>query len=201
MAKKKLTSDEPVFNPYSDIDDVLDSIEKSYGLMSAGLDKNEKRLSTGLLVLDLIIGKGVAGGGWYTLFGGESCAKSTTASTIMANSVNSDIPIIQLWDYEGCFTKETLIRVNGKDVKFEEIVKVDKLVEGFNNVRINVDTLGQTVEAKIFYGGEKQCTEIEFDGGSFEGANHPIMILNTDGNLEWKKVEDVRIGDFVLAQA
>lgn len=86
------------FDPYAEIDAALDEIEKDYGLISSGMDINETRMSTGLLALDLITGKGIAGGGWYTLFGAEGSAKSTTASTIIANSVNSDIPIVQMWD-------------------------------------------------------------------------------------------------------
>ena len=126
MAKAKKTSEveSDVFNPYADIDDVMDDIEKSYGLMSSGMDKHEKRLSTGLLVLDLIMGKGIAGGGWYTIYGGESCCKSTVASTIVAHSVNSAVPIVQMWDYEGSSEPnylENILMTQGVKVPVEEI--------------------------------------------------------------------------------
>ena len=127
MAKKKAVDEEDakaLFNPYEFIDDTIDNIEKDYGLISSGMDKNEKRLSTGLLVLDLLVGKGIASGGWYTIFGGESCAKSTAASTIMANSVNSSVPIIQMWDYEGSSEPvylEQILQAQGVAVPVEEI--------------------------------------------------------------------------------
>lgn len=100
MAKKEKSTD-TVFNPYDDIDNVLDGIEKSYGLIASGMDADEHRQSTGVLVLDCITGKGLTGGGWYTIFGQESCCKSTLASTIMANAIQSSVPIINYFDYEG----------------------------------------------------------------------------------------------------
>ena len=99
MAKKKEVEEKSAFyDPYEFMDEAIDGIEKDFGLISSGMDKNEKRLSTGLLVLDLIVGKGIVGGGWYTIVGMESCGKSTTASTIMSHCVNSGVPIIQYWD-------------------------------------------------------------------------------------------------------
>lgn len=102
MAKAKKEEDaESRFNPYSALDSQLDNVEKTCGLLTSGMDKSEERQSTGLLVPNLILSRGLVGGGWYTIFGGESCCKSTLASTFMASCVQSNIPIINYWDYEG----------------------------------------------------------------------------------------------------
>jgi intein/homing endonuclease len=92
------------------------------------------------------------------------------------------------------------LRVGGIDLKFEDFVDVNSLVDGFNNVVVNVDTLGRTVPAKVYSAGIKPCTTIKFEGGEFEAANHPIMVVNADGNLEWRIIEDIKVGDTVLVQ-
>jgi RecA/RadA recombinase len=90
------------FDPYSNLDSTLDSIERDYNLSNSSLDKSDVRTSTGLLVMDLILGGGLVGGSWYTLFGKEQSAKSTMASTIMANMLNvSTVPVVTMIDAEG----------------------------------------------------------------------------------------------------
>lgn len=82
------------------LDDQLDGIEKDYSLTSSSVDNASTRLSTGMLALDLILGRGVVPG-WYTLFGPEQSCKSTGATTLIAAALETDVPVISWWDYEG----------------------------------------------------------------------------------------------------
>lgn len=85
-----------------DYNNILNGIEKRFRLISGGIDKAAlfaSRVSTGVLMQDLILGGGIMPG-WYTIYGGEGAAKSTTVMSIIANSLNHEIPIVSLWDYE-----------------------------------------------------------------------------------------------------
>jgi len=87
--------------PGFDVDNVLDSIERKIGVGSSGLGgSNENRMSTGMLVYDLILGGGLTAG-WYTNFGKEQSCKSTSTMTMTASAVNQGVPIIAVFDYEG----------------------------------------------------------------------------------------------------
>lgn len=88
------------FNPYADLDARLDAIEKHIGLSESSMDKTEKRLSTGNLCLDIILGGGITAG-WYTNFGQEQTCKTTGAVSLLAAALNSNVPILAYWDYEG----------------------------------------------------------------------------------------------------
>jgi RecA/RadA recombinase len=88
------------FNPYANIDTTLDAIERAVGLSDSYMDKSVKRLSTGVLALDIILGGGITAG-WYTNFGQEQSCKSTAAVTILAAALNTNVPIISYFDFEG----------------------------------------------------------------------------------------------------
>lgn len=106
-SKKKEAESEavPAFNPYAHLDDTLDAIEKHVGVSDSAMDKSEKRQSTGNLALDIILGGGLTAG-WYTNFGQEQSCKTTTAVMMMAAALNSDVPILSYWDYEGSATPD-----------------------------------------------------------------------------------------------
>lgn len=87
------------FNPYAGLDDTLDAIEKHVGLSESSMEAGG-RLSTGNLMLDIILGGGITAG-WYTNFGQEQSCKTTGAVTIMSAAINADVPILYYWDYEG----------------------------------------------------------------------------------------------------
>lgn len=111
------------FNPLADIDSDLDSIEKDYSLSGATLTDKEKRLSTGNLELDSIIGGGLLPG-WYTFFGGEQSCKSTGANSLMAAALNTEVPVISMWDYEGSTSHEYLsniMKTLGVKMSIEEV--------------------------------------------------------------------------------
>lgn len=111
------------FNPMIGIDDVLDDIEKDYGLSGASLGQAEDRLSTGTLALDVILGGGLVPG-WYTFFGGEQSCKSTGASWLMISALFSEVPVISMWDFEGSSSSEyieNMMEVNGIDMPIEQV--------------------------------------------------------------------------------
>lgn len=88
---------------YHDLDKLLDDTEKSYRLTQASVDPEARKtscVSTGLLSLDLFFGGGYIGGAWYTFFGGEQSAKSTSLSTAMAMLANAGVKGTY-WDFEG----------------------------------------------------------------------------------------------------
>lgn len=92
---------QPQAIPGFDTDSILDSIEKKIGVGSTGVGgSNEGRMSTGMLVYDLILGGGITAG-WYTNFGKEQSCKSTSTMTMTASAVNAAVPIIAVFDYEG----------------------------------------------------------------------------------------------------
>jgi RecA/RadA recombinase len=91
----------PLKIPGFDVDNELDAIERKLGVGSLGLGgDNEGRMSTGMLVYDLILGGGIVPG-WYTNFGKEQSCKSTSTMTFTASAVNEGVPIIAVYDYEG----------------------------------------------------------------------------------------------------
>lgn len=112
VAEKPARSRKPVkeaaeksFNPYAKLDSTLDAIEKHIGLTDSGLASGERRMSTGLLMNDLILGGGITAG-WYTNFGQEQTCKTTNAVTMLVSAINSDVPVIGYWDFEGSATPE-----------------------------------------------------------------------------------------------
>ena len=78
--------------------DILDDVAKVVKLNSISIAE-ESRMHTGLLSLDLILGRGV-GPTWCTFFGPEQSAKTTLAITLMAATLNQKVPISVLWDAE-----------------------------------------------------------------------------------------------------
>lgn len=101
---------EAIFNPLSNIDDQLDAIEKDYTLSGSSMNPNEVRQSTGLLVLDLILGGGLMPG-WYTFFGPEQSCKSTGASTLLGAALPSEVPVISIFDFEGSVSHEYMSNI------------------------------------------------------------------------------------------
>lgn len=88
----------------TDYNDLLDSVEKQFRLTQTTTDMEARRssyLSTGLLTTDLILGGGLLPGAWYTIYGQEQSAKSTSTLHIMKSACNYDIPIILSFDFEG----------------------------------------------------------------------------------------------------
>lgn len=107
----------------SALDEQLDVIEKDYGLTSSSVDNTSARVSTGMLSLDIILARGLVPG-WYTIFGPEQSCKSTGATTLIAAALNTDVPVIQWWDFEGSSSGDyiaSIMRVNGIKTDVNEI--------------------------------------------------------------------------------
>jgi RecA/RadA recombinase len=86
-----------------DYSTLVDSIEKDLGFIHSEMNTNalmKARLSSGQLVTDLIMGGGYLHG-LCTIFGQEASAKSTDLYTLIISAINSEIPVIAFFDYEG----------------------------------------------------------------------------------------------------
>lgn len=126
--KKGKGADVPafVFDAYADIDGTLDSIEKDLSMGGGALNLNEQRMSTGLLGLDLVVGKGMVPG-WYTVYGPEQSCKSTGAMAIMSSALLSSVPYKAYFDYEGSGEPtyiENMLKTNGIAVSIEDVFGV-----------------------------------------------------------------------------
>lgn len=116
----------PAFNPLADFDDVLDDIEKNVGISEATLDPSEKRMSTGLLMQDVVLGGGITAG-WYTNFGQEQTCKTTDAVAVMGSSLTYPVPIRAFFDYEGSGSPdylEYIFETQGNRKKITEVFGV-----------------------------------------------------------------------------
>jgi RecA/RadA recombinase len=100
--KSKKEEAKAILNCAVDYGDVMDGIEKKYDTGSSQLTSDPRaKLSIGLLSLDLLLNGGVLGGGWYTFFGQEQSAKSTLAMLTLVSALNTDVPLLGYYDYEG----------------------------------------------------------------------------------------------------
>ena len=114
------------FNPYAELDDTLDNIDKDLGLGGSSLNLEDDRVHTGSLVLDMVVGKGVTAG-WYTVFGPEQSCKSTGAMTMMIASMMSSVPILSYWDFEGSGQVDYIghmLKTYGVPLKADEVFGV-----------------------------------------------------------------------------
>ena len=204
-AKASAESEAPVgFNPYSGLDDTLDNIEKHVGLSESSMESGG-RLSTGNLMLDIILGGGITAG-WYTNFGQEQSCKTTGAVTIMSAAINADVPILYYWDYEGCLSFDAQVTVNGVKQGLGELFTGMNLVPYMavdtSDLNILVDTVnGPTKVTAAMYKGPKPITKVVLENGLLlRGYKHPVLVCSVDGLLEWKYLEELAIGDNLVVQ-
>lgn len=121
----------PVFDPYANLEDEIDNMEKKVGLTSMSVNEKEDRLDTGILCVNLMMAGGLVAGGWYTFYGEEQSCKTTLATTVMGSIIR------QLdfrgkaffFDYEGSFAAEYANQMwkyngNGKAAQAEEVFGV-----------------------------------------------------------------------------
>ena len=170
------------------------------------MDTSERRLSTGMLMLDIVLGGGLTAG-WYTNFGQEQTCKTTGAVTILSAALNSDVPILGYWDYEGCLTYDAQVRVNGKQQHLGDLF-VGLNLQPYQtidtrNLDITVDSpCGSQQVIATAYKGKKPITRIELDGGqNLEGYKHPILVCNSDGQLVWKYLEEITENDLAVTES
>jgi RecA/RadA recombinase len=96
----------------SEMDEMLDSLEKSNGLISS-FTENSRRVPTTMAAVDLILNGGLVSGMWYTFSGGEQSSKTTLATMMLASLSMGDykdkIKIKQFYNYEGSFSSDYFI--------------------------------------------------------------------------------------------
>ena len=193
-----------LFNPLANIDAQLDSIEKDYSLSGSSLNRDEVRQHTGLLVQDLILGRGLVPG-WYTFFGPEQSCKSTGASTLLSASLNSAVPIIAIFDFEGCLVRETPITLNGEQKQLGHLFEGQSWKEGerkYLDGTTFIETAeGEAVIESILYHGEEETTKLTTAGGrELVGFHHPVLVLDEEGNLTMRYLENLKVGDKVVVK-
>lgn len=81
------------------IHSTLNEVAKRQGIVASGLDVSPP-VSSGLLMVDLILGGGMRPG-MLTAAAEEQCAKTTLALTGLAAAVKRDVPFLAMVDYEG----------------------------------------------------------------------------------------------------
>jgi len=112
------------FDVNSLIHSTLNEVAKRQGIVASGLDVSPP-VSSGLLVVDLIMGGGIRPG-MVTAAAEEQCAKTTLALTALAAGVKKEIPFLAMIDYEGS-TKAAkryvheIFRGQGVKLKMNEI--------------------------------------------------------------------------------
>ena len=143
-SSKKPTAQEiapPRFSLMRIMHSVLNEVEKKAGLLTVGFGRHAKRLSTGLISLDMYLDGGLIPGGWYTIAGPEQSAKSTLTMTLVAATIKQKFNGVgAVFDYEGSSDEEyiTNMLLNfGLEIDREKIFGVqdpetgEYLVEGF----------------------------------------------------------------------
>ena len=131
----------PRFSLMRIMHNVLNEVEKKAGLLTVGFGRHAKRLSTGLISLDMYLDGGLIPGGWYTIAGPEQSAKSTLTMTLVAATIKQKFNGVgAVFDYEGSSDEEyiTNMLLNfGLEIDREKIFGVqdpetgEYLVEGF----------------------------------------------------------------------
>ncbi len=87
----------------NDLTDILDAAEAKFRLTSLSTDVEARKTAcvpTGTLSLDLMLGGGIFPGLWYTVYGGEGAAKSTSIAKFMGALAHAGCSG-SLYDYEG----------------------------------------------------------------------------------------------------
>lgn len=104
-AAKLVKDDEPKkkkkmgFDVNALIHSTLNEVAKRQGIVASGLDVSPP-VSSGLLMVDLILGGGMRPG-MLTAAAEEQCAKTTLALTGLAAAVKREVPFLAMVDYEG----------------------------------------------------------------------------------------------------
>jgi RecA/RadA recombinase len=99
--------------------DILDSIEAKHRLLSGNVH-NLDRLSSGMLVPDLVVGGGLLPG-VHSISGPEQSAKSTMTFHVLGSAIKSQIPIVVDFDAEGAVDPvylSSILRVKSLDEVF-----------------------------------------------------------------------------------
>ncbi len=108
--KKSAIEETEFFDAYAELDSMLDVMEKQENLTAGSTQK--VKISTGLLVLDLILGGGLTTGSWVTFFGGEQSSKSTLSMAQLAQAATEDlIKVLMYFDFEGSYSSDYMMAI------------------------------------------------------------------------------------------
>lgn len=107
-----------------------------------------------------------------------------------------------------CVTGDTLLYTDKGLKTFDEVIKENdidtsqKEVEKPNTNGLKViNRYGEIEEpSHLMYNGVRDTYEIKLDNGNKIKATkeHPLMVVNTIGEFEWKKVNDIIEGDYIV---
>lgn len=199
--------------------EILDAVETQFHIAVSSTDTDARkatRVSTGLLMTDMMLAGGIYGGGWYTILGPEGSCKTTQLISWVAKLYESDVPIIAWWDYEGCFVAETEVKLaDGSSESFSNLINAEW--DNLKDLVATADSTGKSFfyrgshkppqvaghdgsnkEVIIFYGGKKPCVKLSLDNGDvLEGFHHPVLIVRND-QLMWVTLEDIKLSDLVV---
>ena len=109
-----------ISDPFNDYYiDRLDAIEKTYGLSSGTMEKGD-RVSTGMLVIDIILSGGIAGHGMVSIAGPEASSKSTQSTHMFGAALQAGM-MTHYHDPEGSLDPEysgNILRVSSLESIF-----------------------------------------------------------------------------------
>lgn len=107
-----------------------------------------------------------------------------------------------------CVTGDTILYTDKGLKTFDDVIKENNIdttqneVEepNTNGLKI-INRYGEIEEpSHLMYNGVRDTYEIKMDNGSKIRATkeHPLMVVNTLGEFEWKKVNDIVEGDYIV---
>lgn len=149
--------------------------------LTGSIERKIDTISTGSIILNKVIGCGGVPRGRITeIFGPESSGKCVRNAYLMTNH-----GMIKIEDY----AKEYVERIPEEDSAVEHQANFFGK-DGFKK------------SSHFYNGGIKETRKIKTRYGyELEGTKvHPILVLTPSGDLEWKKLDDVKIGDYVAIQ-
>ena len=124
--KAKQETDSSSSGTNFDYENAIRAVEISHRLTTTELSKEAYRecaLSTGNLMMDLMLGGGIQPA-WNTIWGGEGSCKTTTVQSISANVMNLSVPIFTYFDYEQALDAEyfsNILAIINNDASYEKI--------------------------------------------------------------------------------
>ena len=84
----------------------LDEMEKKFNITSQSFT-TPGRLSSGMLVMDMVYSGGLTAGAMFQVSGLEKGGKTTSCMTFLASALQSNIPILEVWDVENAMNDPT----------------------------------------------------------------------------------------------
>lgn len=105
-------------------------VERKFSIGAGSMALEAKRsscVSTGLLGTDLMLGGGIYGGCWYTVFGAEQSAKTTHLMHMSQGIIRAGVPVVSHDDFEGTLAPdyyEAMMLMSSRGLKFKDVFGV-----------------------------------------------------------------------------